>query len=203
MKQNEWDLRNLFGEDSMSGARLLVLVISGLAAGILTTAFGSGGYGFLRYTVGEVATGLLLWAVSCTLIAVSAKTPLHAAGGVVCYLSAMLFGCVAAERIFDCWLHDSLLSVRMLALLPAGLLGLCTWYLRRSETLRITAAAAGFVLFLFDIVFVADATLPVIAAEAALFVVLLTVLRHLGEDQREQILYRRNFMGSSEPLNRF
>lgn len=203
MKQNEWDLRNLIAEGVFSHKRLLMLLIGGLAAGILTTAFGSAGYTFFSYAIGEVGSGLFLWAVVCTLIAVSAKSPLHAAGGVVCYLVSMLLGCVLAGRLGGCYVWEALLLVRMLALIPAGLLGLCAWYLRRSEPLRIAALAAGIVLLMFDIVFISDATLPVLATEGGLFFAFFTVLRHLGEDQREQILYRRNFMGSCEPLNRF
>jgi len=203
MKQNEWDLRSVLADGAFSHRRLLMLVIGGLAAGILTTVFGAVGYSFLGCAIGEVSQGLFLWAVTCTLISVSAKTPLHAAAGVVCYLVSMLLGCVLAGSLGDCYVWEMLLFVRVLALIPAGLLGLCAWYLRRAEALRIGALAAGVLLMLFDIMFISDTTLPVLAIEGGLFTAFFTVLRHLGEDQREQILYRRNFMGSCEPLNRF
>ena len=203
MTTNEWDLRNLISEGAFSHKRLLMLVIGGLAAGILTTAFGAYGYSFLGCAIGEVSQGLFLWAVICTLISVSAKTPLHAAAGVVCYLISMLLGCVLAGRLGDCYVWESLLFVRMLALIPAGILGLCAWYLRRLEALRVAALVAGIVLPLLDIMFLSDTSLPVLAAEGGLFLAFFIVLRHLGDDQREQILYRRNFMGSCEPLNRF
>ena len=95
------------------------------------------------------------------------------------------------------------MQARMLALIPAALLGAAAWFLRRSEGLRIAAMIAGAVLLIFDLRAAVEPMVPVLAAEAALAAAFYLVLRHLGEDQRERILYRRNFMGSCEPVNRF
>ena len=186
---------------------LLVLAAAGFAAGILTTAFYGGYYpgvfGSLLYACGEVSTGLFLWAVCCTLIAVSAKTPLQASAGVVCYLMPMIAGCFAVSQVMGIWTNEMLLFARLLALIPAALLGAAAWHLRRFEGLRIAALIAGGMLLLFDAAFIVCMDMPALALLGALYVVFFTVLRHLAEDQREQILFRRNFMGSCEPLNHF
>lgn len=190
-------------EEKRSSKWLLMLAAAGFAAGILTTAWYGGYFGGLFYACGEIAAGLFLWAVCCTLIAVSAKTPLQASAGVICYLMPMIAGCFAASRIGGFWVNEALLAARLLALIPAALLGAAAWYLRRSEGLRIAALIAGGMLLLLDAAAVVCMDLPALALLGALYVAFFTVLRHLAEDQREQILYRRNFMGSCEPLNHF
>ena len=186
---------------------LLVLAAAGFAAGILTTAWYGGYYpgilGELLFACGQVSTGLFLWAVCCTLIAVSARTPLQASAGVICYLMPMIAGCFIAGKLGGFWINPALLSARLLALIPAALLGAAAWYLRRSEGLRIAALIAGGLLLLFDAAVIIRMEIPSLALLGTLYVAFFTVLRHLAEDQREQILYRRNFMGSCEPLNHF
>lgn len=182
---------------------LLVLATAGFAAGILTTAWYGGYFGGLLYACGQVATGLFLWAVCCTLIAVSARTPLQASAGVICYLMPMIVGCFLASQIGGFWVNESILAARLLALIPAAMLGAAAWYLRRSEGLRIAALIAGGMLLLFDAAAIVCMEMPALAILGALYIAFFTVLRHLAEDQREQILYRRNFMGSCEPLNHF
>ena len=207
MKQNGDFIRGLISGESVSGKRLAVIAAAGAAAGALTTVWYGGGcswmFGGLLHACGSVAVGLFLWAVVCSMIAVTAKSPLHAMADVFCYLAPMIAGCFAAERLFGCWLNNDLMTMRMLALVPASALGAAAWYLRRSEGLRIAAMIAGGLMLLFDIGILVGRDMPALAIEGALFFAFYTVLRHLGEDQREQILYRRNFMGSCEPLNRF
>ena len=207
MKQNGDFIRELISGESISGKRLAVITAAGAAAGFMTTVwYGccfSTVIGRLLFPLGAVGMGLFLWALTCTLIAVTAKSPLHAVADVFCYLAPMLVGCCAAARITDCWLNSAVMTARLMALIPAAALGAAAWYLRRSEGLRIAALIAGGLLVLFDIRIMIGMELPAIAIEGALFFAFYTVLRHLGEDQREQILYRRNFMGSCEPLNRF
>ena len=201
-------LHSLFGcgdptEEKRFSRWLLVLAAAGFAAGILTTVWYGGYYNSLLFACGQVASGLFLWAVCCTLIAVSAKTPLQASAGVVCYLMPMIVGCFAASRITECWYIETILVARLLALIPAALLGAAAWHLRRSEGLRIAALIAGGILLLFDAAVIVQLEMPALAILGVLYIVFFTVLRHLAEDQREQILYRRNFMGSCEPLNHF
>ncbi|MBP0966004.1 MAG: hypothetical protein J5722_00070, partial [Oscillospiraceae bacterium] len=148
-------LHSLFGcgdpaEEKRFSRWLLVLAAAGFAAGILTTVWYGGYYNSLLFACGQVASGLFLWAVCCTLIAVSAKTPLQASAGVVCYLMPMIVGCFAASRITECWYIETILVARLLALIPAALLGAAAWHLRRSEGLRIAALIAGGILLLFD-----------------------------------------------------
>lgn len=182
---------------------LLLLAAAGFTAGILTTVWYGGYFGGLLSACGEVATGLFLWAVCCTLISVSAKTPMQASAGVICYLMPMIVGCFIASRVWGIWSIESLLVVRLLALIPSALLGAVAWHLRRSEGLRIAALIAGGILLLFDAAVTVQMDTPALAILGALSIAFFMVLRHLAEDQREQILYRRNFMGSCEPLNHF
>lgn len=204
MKQNE---RNIYTFFTDRRNRPLLLAAAGAAAGFMTTIGSAcGGWslpGMLLMLMQMIGSGVFLWAVACTCIAVSAKTPLHAAGGVLCYLVPMIVCSFLCTRLTGCWYSEAIMQARVLALVPAAMLGAAAWFLRRSEGLRIAALIAGAVLVLFDLRAVMEPMVPVVAAEAALAAAFYLVLRHLGEDQRERILYRRNFMGSCEPVNRF
>ncbi|MBR6718678.1 MAG: hypothetical protein IKI77_10120 [Oscillospiraceae bacterium] len=204
MKQNERTFYKIFTDRKY---RPLWLAAAGAAAGFMTTIGSAcGGWslpGMLLMLMQMIGSGVFLWAVACTFIAVSAKTPLHAAGEVLCYLAPMIACSFLCVRLTGCWYSEAIMQARMLALIPAALLGAAAWFLRRSEGLRIAAMIAGAVLLIFDLRAAVEPMVPVLAAEAALAAAFYLVLRHLGEDQRERILYRRNFMGSCEPVNRF
>jgi hypothetical protein len=106
----------------------------------------------LLYTFGQMSRGLLFWAVSCTLIALTAKNPRAAARDVLCFLIPMIMVTGLAGYKTDCfgWLGETLLKCRIAALLPAAGAGAAIWTVRRSQTLAWLTIPAASLMFWFD-----------------------------------------------------
>lgn len=129
----------------------------------------------------QLSSGLFMWAVFCTGIAVLAKSQLRAAVSVFSFLGAMMTSYTLLVELCNLDCRDYILVFRLLALLPASLAGMAAWHLRRSDLLRKLAfLPAGFCL-MFDLRVMYFTEPLMLISEFALGVLFLVILRYAAQ----------------------
>ncbi|MBQ6042392.1 MAG: hypothetical protein K5705_01580 [Oscillospiraceae bacterium] len=147
----------------------------------------------LLYTFGQMSSGLLLWAVICTVIALKAGNPGYAARDVLCFLVPMIAITGLAGYITNCfgWFGETLLACRIAALLPAAGAAAIIWTVRRSQTMAWLSIPFASLMFWFDSIAILDGEpLPMLAEFLLLagfaWMVLHTSRAHVSQCQAAQ-----------------
>lgn len=171
--------------DNSAASRVPHAVFPAIAGGI-TGILAVIGENLMPYTpvgeilsgFGQLSTGVFLWAVLCTGIAVLSKNRLSAAAGVFCFLLSMLTAYYITAEHFILDYDRNILLLRALALIPATLAGLAAWSLRHSGLLRKLSLIPAGLCFLFDLRVMGFSEMPMFFCEVALGILFLVILRY-------------------------
>jgi len=157
-----------------------ILIILGMIFGVLAkagdVAIQGNVFGNILYSFGTVSTGIFIWVVICTVIAVLSKNKIWSAVNVLLFLAAMIFAYYLYSHFIVNYLVWRIVKFWLIMLIPATVSSFIVWHIKTNRGLKYTVIALGTVIMIFDM-FILQGALPIaMIMDVILYVVFLVFI---------------------------
>ena len=157
------------------------LILLGIAFGVLAKAGDVSGHGDIIREIfssfGTVSTGVFIWAVVCTIIAVLSPNKVLAAVNVFLFLSAAIISYYLYSYFVVHYFVWRIAKFWLIMLVPSMILGFIVWHVKVSRVLKYLTIIFGTLIMIYDIFFLQGGITPIsLIMNMILYVIFLVFL---------------------------
>ena len=157
-----------------------ILLVLGVACGVLAKAGDvavQGRFlGNILWSFGTVTTGVFIWMVICTAIAILSHNKIWSAVNIFWFLAAMIFAYYLYSHFIVDYLVWRVVKFWLIMLIPSMIAGFIVWHIKTVCVLKYIVIALGTVTMIFDM-FILQGAIPIaMAMDVALYAVFLYLI---------------------------